>query len=102
MAPIVRYRTITSCYRPRAPVRCRTSLAGASAPAAESPRHQDQALPPNAHTGGAMRSVDIPVHESDLVDTLSSMRVWLDHNHSKNAARGFRSTKNAAGVVTLH
>ena len=47
-----------------------------------------------------MRSVDIPVHQSDLVDTLSSMRVWLDH--SKITARGFRSTRNAAGVVTLH
>jgi hypothetical protein len=47
-----------------------------------------------------MRSVDIPVKQSDLVDTLSSMRVWLDH--SAFSARGFRSTKDTAGIVTLH
>jgi hypothetical protein len=46
-----------------------------------------------------MRSVDISVYQSDLVDTLSSMR-RLDH--SKISARGFRSTRNAAGVVTLY
>jgi len=47
-----------------------------------------------------MRSVDNPVHQSDLVDTLSSIRQWLDD--SQIAARGFRATRNAAGVVTLH
>ena len=47
-----------------------------------------------------MRSVDIPVHQSDSVDTLISMRVWLDH--SKITARSSRSTRNATGVVTLH
>jgi hypothetical protein len=47
-----------------------------------------------------MRSVDISVYQSDLVDTLSSMRVRLDH--SKISARDFRSTRNAAGVVTLY
>ena len=47
-----------------------------------------------------MRSVDIPVNQSDLVDTLSSMRMWLDH--SGFSARGFRSTRDAAGIVTLH
>ena len=47
-----------------------------------------------------MRSVDIQVNQSDLVDTLSSMRVWLDH--SAVSTRGFRSMRDAAGVVTLH
>ena len=47
-----------------------------------------------------MRSVDIPVNQSDLVDTLSSMRAWLDH--SAFSARGFRSTRDAAGIVSLH
>jgi hypothetical protein len=47
-----------------------------------------------------MRSVDIPVKQSDLVDTLSSMRVWLDH--SAFSARDFRSTRDTAGIVTLH
>jgi hypothetical protein len=46
-----------------------------------------------------MRSVAISVNQSDLVDTLSSMRVWLDHR--KTSARGFRSTKDEAGVVML-
>jgi len=47
-----------------------------------------------------MRSVDIAVNQSDLVDTLSLMRAWLDH--SAFSARGFRSTRDAAGIVTLH
>lgn len=47
-----------------------------------------------------MRSVDIPVNQSELIGTLSSMRVWLDR--SVFSARGFRSTRDAAGIVTLH
>ena len=47
-----------------------------------------------------MRSVNIPVKQSDLIDTLSSMRLWLDH--SAFSARDFRSTRDAVGVVTLH
>jgi hypothetical protein len=47
-----------------------------------------------------MRSVDIPVNQSELVDTLSSMRAWLDR--SAFSARDFRSTRYAAGIVTLH
>jgi hypothetical protein len=47
-----------------------------------------------------MRSVDIAVNETDLVNTLSSMHAWLDH--STFSARNFRSTRGAAGVVTLH
>ena len=39
-----------------------------------------------------MRSVDIPVNQSDLVDTLSSMRVFS----------AFRSTRDAAVILTLH
>jgi len=43
-----------------------------------------------------MRSVDIPVHQSDLVDTLSSMRVWLDHSKLRLGASAPRETLRAS------
>jgi len=67
--------------------------------AAVSPKHRRPSLPPKTKQGRAMQSVDISVDQSDLVDTLSSMRVWLDHR--KATARGFRSARDAAGTVVL-
>ncbi len=38
-----------------------------------------------------MRSVDIPVKQADLVDTLSSMRAWLDQAIKHPALRSVSS-----------